>query len=60
MDDSYLELNKGETTTGTNAAVVLDSGAADDGSQLVGRARGDGRSLCLASISARLLLAGLD
>lgn len=57
---TYLELSEGETTTSTNAAVVLDGGAADDRSQLVDGARGDLGSLGLTGISARLLLAGLD
>lgn len=57
---AYLELSQAEATASTNTAVVLDGGAADDGSQFVGWARGNGSSLCLAGISAGLLATGLD
>lgn len=55
----YLQLSEGETTASTNAAVVLDRGAANDGAELVGRAGSDSSGLSNAGIATALLLAGL-
>ena len=57
---SYLELSQAESSSGADLAVVLDGWAADDWPQLVDWARSDLSSLCLTSITARLLLAGLE
>ena len=48
----YLQLLEGETTSSTNAAVVLDGWATDDWSQLVNWARGDSCGLGETSIAA--------
>lgn len=56
---SYLELSQGETTTGADAAVVLDGRASHNRSELVDGTRSDGSSLGLASVASRDLLAGL-
>ena len=56
---SYLQLSQGETTAGTDTAVVLDGRASHNGSELVDGAGSDGGSLGLTGIPARDLLAGL-
>lgn len=56
---TYLQLSQGETTTGTDTAVVLDGRASHNGSELVDGAGSDGGSLGLTGISAGDLLAGL-
>jgi hypothetical protein len=56
---TYLQLSQGETTAGTDTAVVLDGRASDNGSELVDGTGSDGGSLGLAGISAGDLLAGL-
>lgn len=48
----YLQLLNGETTSSTNATVVLDGWATDDWSQLVNWARGDSCGLGKTSIAA--------
>lgn len=57
--DTHLQLSQGETTAGTDTAVVLDGGAADNGAQLVDGARSDGGGLSSAGVATGLLLAGL-
>lgn len=49
---NYLELLKGETTSGTDTAVVLEGWAADNWSQLVHWARGNGSGLGETCIAA--------
>lgn len=56
---TYLQLSQGETTAGTDTAVVLDGRASHNGPELVDGAGSDGSSLGLASIPAGDLLAGL-
>lgn len=56
---SYLQLSQGETTAGTDTAVVLDGRASHNGSEPVDGAGSDGGSLGLTGIPARDLLAGL-
>lgn len=56
---TYLQLSQGETTAGTDTAVVLDGRASHNGSQLVDGTGSDGGSLGLAGIPAGDLLAGL-
>ena len=56
---SYLQLGEGETTTGADAAVVLDSRAAHDWPQLVDRARSELGSLFNARGASALLAARL-
>lgn len=58
-DVGLLELGEGETTAGTNAAVVLDGRAADDGAELVDGLGGDTGGLLLARVATAGLLAGL-
>lgn len=55
----YLQLLKGETTTSTNPAVVLDGGASDDRAKLVNRAGSNSGGLCESGISTAKLAAGL-
>ena len=59
QQDTHLQLSKGETTASADAAVVLESGAADDRAELVDGAGSDGSGLSSASVAASLLLAGL-
>ena len=56
---SYLQLSDGEATALTNAAVVADGRAANDGAKLVERTRGDSGGLGLTCDTSRGLLAGL-
>lgn len=56
---TYLQLSQGETTAGTDTAVVLDGRASDNGSEPVDGTGSDGGSLGLAGIPARDLLARL-
>lgn len=56
---SYLQLSQGETTAGTDLAVVLDGRASHDRSELVGRSGSGGSSLSLTGSSAADLLGGL-
>lgn len=58
-DVGLLELGEGETTAGTNATVVLDGRAADDGAELVDGLRSDTGGLLLARVATAGLLAGL-
>lgn len=58
-DVGLLELGEGETTAGTNATVVLDGRAADDGTELVDGLGGDTGGLLLARVATAGLLAGL-
>jgi hypothetical protein len=55
----YLELSEGETTTGTDTAVVLDGGAPDNGTQLVNRTGSNGSRLSDAGLTTTELPAGL-
>lgn len=55
----YLKLLQGETTTGTSTAVVLDSGAPNNRSQLVDWARGDSGSLSETGLPTTVLATGL-
>jgi hypothetical protein len=56
---SSLDLGQGETSSGSDASVVPNSLAPDDGSQGLSGAGSDGGSLGLAGESAALLLASL-
>lgn len=56
---SYLELSQGETPTGAHLAVVLDSRASDNGTQLVDGSRGQSGGLGLTGDTTRGLLSGL-
>lgn len=56
---NYLQLGEGETTTGTNTAVVLDGGAANDGTQLVDGAGGNSGRLSDTGLTTTVLPAGL-
>lgn len=56
---SYLQLSQGETTAGTNAAVVLDGRASHNGAELVDGAGGQSSSLGLTGRSAADLLGSL-
>jgi hypothetical protein len=56
---SCLELNEGEATARADATVVLDSGAADNGSQQVDGTRSDLSNLGLTRIPAARLLSRL-
>ena len=58
-DVGLLKLGEGETTAGTNATVVLDGRAADDGTELVDGLGGDTGGLLLARVATAGLLAGL-
>lgn len=58
-DVGLLQLGEGETTASTNATVVLDGGAADDGAELVDGLRSDTGGLLLARVATAGLLAGL-
>jgi hypothetical protein len=58
-DASLLQLSDGEATALTNAAVVADGRAANDGAKLVERTRGDSGGLGLTCDTSRGLLAGL-
>lgn len=55
----YLQLSQSEATAGTDATVVLDSGASHNRSELVDRTGCKGGSLSLAGNTSRGLLAGL-
>lgn len=55
----YLQLSQSEATTGTDTAVVLDSRASHNRSELVNRTGCEGGSLSLAGNASRGLLAGL-
>lgn len=55
----YLELSEGETPTGTDAAVVLDSRASNNGPQLVDGPGSKSRSLGLPHLTTVDLLGGL-
>lgn len=57
--EPYLKLSQGETPAGADLAVVLDSRASDNGTQLVDGARSQSSSLGLTSNTARGLLSGL-
>lgn len=56
---NYLELSQGETTTGADAAVVLDGRASHNGPQLVHGSGGEGSSLGGTGTSAADLLGSL-
>lgn len=56
---SYLQLNQGETSTGSRTTVVLDGRASDDGSQLVDGSGSDSGGLGQTSSSSSRLAAGL-
>jgi hypothetical protein len=55
----YLELSEGETTTGTDTAVVLDGRASDNGTQLVNRTGSNSSRLGDAGLTTTVLPAGL-
>lgn len=55
----YLELSQGETTAGTDTAVVLDGGASHNGTQLVDRTGSNGSSLGDTVLTTTVLAAGL-
>jgi hypothetical protein len=57
--DLYLQLSQGETTAGTNAAVVLDGRASDNGAELVDGSGSQGSSLSGAHIATADLLGSL-
>jgi len=56
----YLQLSQGETTTGTDTAVVLDGRASHNGTQLVHRTGSNGSSLSETSLTTTVLPAGLS
>ena len=56
---SYLEFGEGEPSAGAYAAVVFDTGTADDGSELVDWAGCNGYGFGMASVSTTELAAGL-
>lgn len=56
---SYLEFGEGESTSGTDAAVVPDGWAAHDRPQSVDRTGCNGDGFGLASVSAPLFACGL-
>lgn len=56
----YLQLGEGETTASTNPAVVLDSRAPHDGTQLVNRTGSDGGGLCETGLTTAVLTARLE
>lgn len=56
----YLELSQGETTAGTDTAVVLDGRASHNGTQLVNRAGSNGSSLSETVLTTTVLTAGLE
>merc|ERR1712226_1376030 len=58
-DASLLELSQGETSASSDLAVVLNSRASDNGTQLLDGARSQSSSLGLTSDTARGLLSGL-
>jgi len=51
-DTGFFQFGESEATSGSDAAVVLDSWASDDWVKLVYRSRGNGRSLCDTGIAA--------
>jgi hypothetical protein len=55
----YLELSEGETTAGTDTAVVLDGGASHNGTQLVDGAGSNLGSLGETVLTTTVLAAGL-
>lgn len=55
----YLQLGEGETTAGTDTAVVLDGGAPDNGTQLVHGAGGNSGRLSDTGLTTTVLPAGL-
>jgi hypothetical protein len=55
----YLQLGEGETTAGTDTAVVLDGRAPDNGTQLVDGARSNGSGLGDTGLTTAVLAAGL-
>lgn len=55
----YLQLSEGETTAGTDTAVVLDGRAPDNGTQLVDGARSNGSGLGDTGLTSAVLAAGL-
>ena len=55
----YLQLGKGETTTGTDTAVVLDGRAPHNGTQLVDGARGNSGGLRETGLTTAVLATGL-
>lgn len=56
---SHLQLLQGEPPSGTNATVVLERRASDDGPQHINRPRRNGSDLGKTSISATVLAARL-
>ena len=59
MSRIYLELSQGETTAGTDTAVVLDGRASHNGTQLVDRTGSNGSSLGDTVLTTTVLTAGL-
>lgn len=57
---SYLQLSQGETTASTNTAVVLDGGAAHNGTQLVDGTGSDGSGLGDTVLTSAVLTTGLN
>jgi hypothetical protein len=57
---THLQLSERESTASTNAAVVLDARAANDWTELVDWARGNGGCLLDAVLSTAVLAAGLE
>lgn len=56
----YLQLSQGETTASTNTAVVLDGGAAHNGTQLVDGTGSDGSGLGDTVLTSAVLTTGLN
>lgn len=56
ISNAYLELSESETTAGADLAVVLNSRASHDRSELVDGARSQSGSLGLTSDTSRSLL----
>ena len=55
----YLQLSQGETTAGTDTAVVLDGGASHNGTQLVDGTGSDGSGLSETVFTSAVLTTGL-
>lgn len=56
----YLQLSESESTTGTDTAVVLDSRATHNGTQLVNRTRGNSGGLRKTGLTTAVLAARLQ
>ena len=60
LEDKYLEFGDGEPAASTYAAVVFDTWAADDRSELIDWARCECYGFNMASVSSAKLPAGLS